>query len=112
MPLFYSNTVSATYSEATRTFADTQDWTKYGIKTLGLWFHGTAGNTGQFYAKINDSRVIYNGDAGDIAQAEWQLWPVDLTELTIDLQSVNKISIGIEGNGTSGTIYIDDIHLY
>jgi hypothetical protein len=112
MPLYYNNTTSATYSEATHTFADTQDWTKYGINTLGLWFHGTSGNTGQFYVKINDKKIIYNGDAGDIAQIEWQLWPVNLTELTIDLQNVNKISIGIEGSGASGTLYIDDIHLY
>ncbi|MHC4511313.1 MAG: discoidin domain-containing protein, partial [Planctomycetota bacterium] len=30
MPLFYSNTGGATYSEAARTFAAPQDWTKYG----------------------------------------------------------------------------------
>jgi hypothetical protein len=112
MTMFYSNTASATYSEATRTFTDTQDWTKYGIKTLGLWFHGTAGNTGQLYVKINDTKVLYNGDAGDIAKVEWLPWTIDLTALTIDLQNVTKISIGIEGNSANGTLYIDDIQLY
>ncbi|MHC4676485.1 MAG: discoidin domain-containing protein, partial [Planctomycetota bacterium] len=49
MPFFYSNTGGATYSEAERTFAAPQDWTKYGIQTLVLYFHGTPGNTGQLY---------------------------------------------------------------
>ncbi|MHC4540502.1 MAG: LamG-like jellyroll fold domain-containing protein, partial [Planctomycetota bacterium] len=46
LPLFYNNTGGAAYSETARTFAPGQDWTKYGVKTLVLWFHGTPDNAG------------------------------------------------------------------
>jgi hypothetical protein len=112
MPLAYSNTDGATYSEAERTFAASQDWTKAGAATLVLYFHGTEGNTGQLYVKVNDSKVVYGGDAGDIAKAEWQQWNIDLASLGIDLQNVTKLSIGVDGNSASGTLYFDDIRLY
>jgi hypothetical protein len=41
-PLEYNNTTAA-LSEVTRTFAP-QNWTEHSVKTLGLWFHGAAGN--------------------------------------------------------------------
>jgi len=30
----------------------------------------------------------------------------------VDLQNVTKLDIGIDGNGTGGTLYFDDIGLY
>jgi hypothetical protein len=112
MPLLYSNTSGAMYSEATRTFAIPQDWTNYGIQTLGLWFRGAAGNTGQLYVKINSSTVLYDGSAADLAIAGWQPWNIDLTTLGVNLQSVSSLIIGIDGNGASGTLLVDDIRLY
>ncbi|UCC97795.1 MAG: discoidin domain-containing protein, partial [Phycisphaerales bacterium] len=112
MPLLYSNTGGATYSEAERTFAVPQDWTRYGVKTLGLWFQGTAGNTGQLYVKVNGVKVPYDGDAGNLALAAWQPWNIDLTALGMNLQSVTTLAIGIDGNGAAGTLYADDIRLY
>jgi len=112
MPLAYNNTGGAAYSEAERTFATAQNWTQNGIATLVLYFHGTEGNTGQLYVKANDSKVVYDGDAADIAKVEWKQWNIDLALLGIDLQNVTKFSIGIDGNGASGTLYIDDIRLY
>ncbi|MCH8120598.1 MAG: discoidin domain-containing protein, partial [Planctomycetes bacterium] len=67
MPFFYSNTGGAAYSEGERTFAVPQDWTAAGVQTLSLYFHGTAGNTGQMYVKINGSKIPYDGAAGNIA---------------------------------------------
>jgi len=112
MPLLYSNTGTATYSEATRTFATPQDWTKYGMQTLSLWFRGTAGNTGQLYVKINGSKVLYDGSASDLAVAGWQTWNIDLAALGLNLQSVTSLAIGIDGNNAGGTLLIDDIRLY
>jgi hypothetical protein len=112
MPLFYSNTTGATYSEATRTFAAPQDWTKYGIQTLALYFHGTSGNTGQLYAKINGVKVAYPGDAADITQLRWHPWNIDLASLGVNLASVTTLAIGLDGNGAGGTLYVDDIRLY
>jgi hypothetical protein len=112
MPLSYDNTGAVAYSEAERTFAAGQDWTKAGATTLVLYFHGTEGNTGQLYIKINGSKVIYDGDAGDIAKPQWNQWNVDLASLGVNLQNVTKLSIGIDDNGASGTLYVDDIRLY
>jgi hypothetical protein len=112
MPLIYSNTGGAIYSEAECTFTVPQDWTKYGITTLQLWFYGTAGNTGQLYVKINEVKVPYNGDAANLAVESWQPWDIDLTTVGVNLQSVTSLAIGIDGNAAAGTLYIDDIRLY
>ncbi len=112
MPLFYSNTGGAIYSEGTRTFAVPQDWTKHGVQTLVLYFHGTAGNTGQLYVKINGVKIPYDSAAGNLAISAWQLWNIDLTSSGLNLQSVSSLAIGIDGNGASGTLYFDDIRLY
>ncbi len=111
MPLFYSNTSGATYSEGERAFDPPQNWTKHGVNTLLLWFHGTAGNTGQMYVKINGTKVPYDGDAGNLALEAWQSWDIDLTALGANVQNVTKLAIGVEGNGAKGTLYLDDIQL-
>ncbi|MHC4509750.1 MAG: hypothetical protein ACYTAO_12455, partial [Planctomycetota bacterium] len=112
MPLLYSNTGGATYSEGERTFAVPQDWTRAGIGTFVLYFHGAEGNTGQLYVKIDGSKVVYDGDAGDIAKVEWKQWNIDLASLGVNLQNVTRLAIGIDGNGAGGTLYVDDIGLY
>jgi hypothetical protein len=112
MPLAYDNTGGATYSEAERTFAVGQDWTKAGAATLVLYFHGTEGNTGQLYAKFDGSKVVYDGDPGDISKPKWNQWSIDLASLGASLQNITKLAIGIDGNGASGTLYVDDVRLY
>jgi hypothetical protein len=112
MPLLYSNTGGATYSEGARTFAVPQDWTEYGIQTLVLYFHGTPGNTGQLYVKVNGVKVPYPGDPADIARLLWTQWSIDLASLGVNLQSVTTLAVGIDGNGAGGTLYVDDIRLY
>ncbi|MHC4174914.1 MAG: hypothetical protein ACYTBX_02045, partial [Planctomycetota bacterium] len=37
---------------------------------------------------------------------------IDLASLGLNLQNVTKLAIGIDGNGASGTLYVDDIRLY
>ncbi|UCC99871.1 MAG: hypothetical protein JSW66_08300, partial [Phycisphaerales bacterium] len=112
MPLLYSNTGGTTYSEGERTFAVPQDWTKYSIQTLVLYFHGTSGNTGQLYVKVNGVKVPYPGDAADIAKPRWTQWNVDLASLGVNLANVTTLALGIEGVGATGTLYVDDIVLY
>ena len=111
MPLLYSNTSGATYSEGERTFSVPQDWSKHGVRTLGLWFDGTVTNTGTLYAKVNGSKVVYDGDAADLRRG-WQAWNIELTSFGVDLQSVKTLGIGIDGNGAGGTLHVDDIRLY
>jgi len=112
MPFFYGNTGTAVYSEAERTFAATQNWTAAGATTLVLYFYGTEGNTGQLYVKVNGSKVVYGGDAADIAKQQWTQWSIDLASLGVDLQNITKLSIGIDDISASGTLYVDDIRLY
>ncbi|MHC4630918.1 MAG: LamG-like jellyroll fold domain-containing protein [Planctomycetota bacterium] len=112
MPLSYSNTGGAAYSEAELTLSPAQNWTASGVVTLAVHFHGTDGNTGQLYVKINGTKVLYDGQAGNLAQAGWQAWNIDLASSGASLQNVTKMSVGIDGNGASGTLYFDDIGLY
>ncbi|MHC4594200.1 MAG: discoidin domain-containing protein [Planctomycetota bacterium] len=112
MPLAYSNTGGAASSEAELTLSPAQDWTVSGVKTLTVYFHGTVGNTGQLYVKINGSKVTYDGDAANLARTWWHLWNIDLASVGTNLQNVTSLSIGIDGNGAAGTLYFDDIGLY
>jgi hypothetical protein len=112
MPLAYSNTGGAAYSEAERTFAVGQNWTQAGAATLVLYFHGSEGNTGQLYVKVDGFKVVYDGDAADIAKVEWKQWNIDLASFGAGVQNVTKLAIGIDGNSASGTLYVDDIRLY
>jgi hypothetical protein len=45
-------------------------------------------------------------------QVRWKQWNIDLASLGMNLQNVTTISLGIDGNGASGTLYFDDIRLY
>ncbi|UCC98982.1 MAG: hypothetical protein JSW66_03670, partial [Phycisphaerales bacterium] len=109
MPLFYSNTGGATYSEGKRTFAAAQNWTQHAVTTLVIWFQGNMGNTGQLYVKVNGAKVACPGDAAD---TRWKQWNIDLASLGVNLQSVTTLAVGVDGSGAGGTLYIDDIRLY
>ena len=112
MPLFYDNSGSATVAEATRTFDDPQDWTKHGYRTLSLAFYGDPNNTGSLYLKINNVKVPYNGDAGDIKRTQWLPWHIDLASTGVGLANVTKLVIGVEAAGAAGTLYFDDVELH
>jgi len=109
MPLFYDNS-SAAVSETDLELS--QNWTTSGIKSLSLSFHGAADNSGQLYVKINGTKVAYDGPAGDIAITAWLPWNIDLSAVGGNLSNVKTLTIGIEGSGASGVLYIDDIRLY
>ena len=42
-----------------------ENWTVSGIKSLSVWFFGDPDNTGQLYVKINDMKILYDGDPVD-----------------------------------------------
>jgi hypothetical protein len=109
LPLSYQNT-GVTTAEAQ--YALSQNWTTSGIKSLSLYFYGDPNSSGQLYLKINNTKVPYNGPATNIKKAEWQVWNVDLSTVAGDLSKVTMLTIGIEGTGASGILYLDDIRLY
>jgi len=118
-PVFYDNS-SASYSEVTVNTDDLaigRDWTIGAPETLVLWFHGDPGNavTEQMYVKLNGVKVVYDGDAGDIARLLWKQWNIDLAAFGVNLSNVTQLSIGFERTGAlggSGVVLIDDIRLY
>jgi len=93
-----------------------QDWAS--AKALSLWFYGDPNNAAeQMYVKLNGSKVVYDGDAGDVQQAGWQQWNIALSDFGVDLQNVTMVYIGFgdENNttsGGSGVVFFDDIRLY
>jgi len=119
MPFSYDNTTTASYSEATANVAKLQvgqDWTKYGIKTLSLWFRGDPNNAAErMYVKLNGSKVTYDGDASNLLRRRWQQWNIELTSFGMNLRNVTELSIGLERSGAvggKGKVYFDDIRLY
>lgn len=110
MPMAYDSSAAAN-SETERTFDAPQDWTRYGVKALVLWFCGNPANTAsQMYVKVNGRKVIYDGDADNILRKPWHLWYVPLTQFTgVDLRKVTKLAIGFEGG--TGLVFFDDITL-
>ena len=115
MPFEYDNTLSPGYSEATRTFDDPQDWSAVGIRALTLYVFGREDNgSGQFYVKINGSPASHVPGV-DLRTETWQEGNMDLADfsaLGVDLKNVRRITIGVEGSGHTGSVFIDDIRLY
>jgi hypothetical protein len=116
VPLMYDNSV-ASISEITVNPAELaigRDWTIGSPEMLVVWVFGDPNNstTDQMYVKINSAKVIYSGD---LTQAAWQQFLVDLAALGIDLSNVTTLTIGFERKGAvggSGMVFIDDIWLY
>jgi len=109
MPFYYTN-AGAVASQTERAFSVPQDWTVGGAKTLSIAFAGQLGNTGSLYAKINNTKVTYDRDPQNITLGVWQTWPIDLSSM--DVQTVTKLQIGVEGTGAAGMLLFDDIRLY
>jgi len=107
----YDNPSASAISEADHTLAPPQNWTASGIKSLSLWFHGAAGNTGVLYVKINGTEILYDGEADDIAIEAWLPWNIDLTTAGVNVSNVTVLTVGVKGVG-AGLVYFDDIRLY
>src|SRR4030042_1427836 len=90
-----------------------RDWTIGAPATLSLWFYGYAENPAseRMYVKVNSAKVVYDGN---LAQAQWQKFSIDLAPLGINLSNVITLTIGFERTGAtggSGMVFIDDIAL-
>ncbi len=115
MRLEYENQFEPYFTEAVRTFAEPQDWTIVGAKTLSVSFAGQDDNVEQpFYVRVQDA-------AGKSLKVEhplryacqskaWRNWDVDLAAFVdagLDLSSIKKIAIGL-GDGTASGQTGDD----
>ena len=119
VPLMYDNS-TASLSEVTADpgkLSIGRDWTVGSPQTLVLWFHGSTGSavTEQMYIKINGAKIVYPGDAAEVARPRWKQWNIDLAALGVDLSNVTELTIGFERTGAAGgtgMVFIDDILLY
>jgi hypothetical protein len=116
VPVLYDNT-TASMSEVTVNPGQLpigRDWTKGSPQALVLWVYGDPNNTAadRMYVKVNNAKIVYDGD---LAQAQWQEFQIDLASLGVNLGNVTSLTIGFErtgGAGGSGMVFIDDIRLY
>ena len=113
MPVVYDNTGGAANSETTRSFAPAQDWTVGSPETLVLHFYGDMGNSGgQLYVKINNAKVSFDSSPSAMSTPFWSQWNIALSAVGTDLSRVNTLTIGVEGAGAQGVVYVDSIRLY
>ena len=69
MSIAYNNTGLAgtlLYSEARRTWDVPQDWTRHGVKSLGMWFRGLQGSLGNFSYDSETELYTVTGGGADI----------------------------------------------
>jgi hypothetical protein len=105
LPMAYGD-LGITDSWATLAIETPKDWSKHGVKSLSLYFHGSSTNTaGQLYVKVNNTKFEYKGAATDITTNQWFPFTVDLAGVT----TVNSLTIGVAGG--SGLLLVDDIRL-
>ena len=91
-------------------------WTRGGVWVLRLWFYGDPNNaaTEQLYVKINNEKILYDGDTADLAKPQWTQWSIALSTIDTNLTNVTQFGIGLERIGESrgsGVLFIDDIRL-
>ncbi len=113
MPLSYDNSQAAAYSLAERTFDPPQNWGRAGIQGLVLYFYGHSENApAQLYVKVNNTRVLYDGDMEALQRMSWQKWYIPLADhlSSNELAQVKSLTIGVEGSG-GGILLVDDIFL-
>jgi uncharacterized protein YuzB (UPF0349 family) len=120
----YQNQAEPFFTEATRTFAELQDWTAHRAGTLSLSLYGQRDNVEQpLYVQVEDAggkhaRVMQ--PYAHAPQAErWVQWDIDLAQFAdVDLTQVKKITLGT-GDGAASSqadqdvdmIYIDSIRI-
>jgi hypothetical protein len=121
MPLTYDNTTFR-ISEAVRTWAEPQDWTRNGYNTLRLYVWGNVNNlVDTLYIILEDSAgtaaTVKCTDPKIMTTEAWTEWLIAASDFTgVDMTAVTKMTIGV-GNPTGspskafGLLYIDDIQV-
>ena len=122
----FQNQYDPYFTEVTRTFESSQDWTAQSVEELSLSFIGEHDNTEHLmYLTLEDaagqSFRVENPYTHACQSDSWRQWTIALglfSDGGVDLTSVKKITIGL-GDGTASAqggedrdhIYIDQIIL-
>ena len=127
MALFYDNSTTP-ISRVERGWEISQDWTRKGVETLTLWFHGNQNNAvDPFYVSLKEDKgseasaqeaVKIHPDVTAVRSEDWQPWSIPLTDFNgVDPQKIVKMTLGVgdprnnTDPGGSGQLFIDDIYL-
>jgi hypothetical protein len=120
MPMDYNNVKSPFYSEATREFAPTQDWTAGGVDTLILYVRGRPTNRpAPAYVTLADASkntaTVASSDPSLTTTGKWVQWKIPLSQFTgVNLARVKAIALGVGDRanpaaGGTGRVYVDDL---
>ena len=98
------------------TLTDKRDWTVKGVDTLTIWFRGDGANAAeQMYVALNGSARIDHDNPDAALRTSWTEWNIPLqafTDLGVNLNNVNSITLGLSSvTGGTGTMYYDDIRV-
>jgi hypothetical protein len=111
MHLSYNRAI-ARYSEAVRSFSESQDWLTGDSEYFVVYVHGKEDNVPDtLYVAIEDSLgyqvVIAHPDSTVVQRAEWVGWRIPLSEVAaqgVDLHSILKMSIGVGDRTDQGPL--------
>jgi hypothetical protein len=109
MQLYYQNQFEPFFTEATRTFAEPQDWTMQGLNKLSLAFRGFAGKRNDqdnpnveqpLYVKVTDAAdneaTVTHPALYAVQSNYWRIWDIALADFAgVDLTAVKKLTIGV-----------------
>jgi len=120
MPLYYNNETKG-YSEATRTWAEPQNWTINGFNALLFYVYGKFDNVADpLYVTVVDkagkAKTVPFGNAATLTTESWTEVSILLADFAdVNLASVTKMATGI-GSKTAvskatGILLIDDIRV-
>jgi hypothetical protein len=115
MQFEYQNQFDPFFTEATRTFTSTQDWTANNVKALSLSFFGEEDNIAQpMYVKLEDAaghswkeEHLYTHAVESEQWNEWSIALEQFSDKTVDLGSIKKITIGFGSGTISGQVDLD-----
>ena len=65
-----------------------------------------------YKCRMINVKVAFDGNPAAISSPFWTQWNVNLGAVGTDLGRVNSLTIGVEGAGARGALYVDDIRLY
>ena len=124
MPISYNNTASPFYSDAVRTFAVPQDWTRGQADSLVVHFRGSdppAASVDPLYVILEDSagrqKLVQHPDDNVILATRWREWNIPLADFAeLDLSAIVRMTIGTGNRNTaqpggSGILYVDEIRV-
>ncbi len=111
--LQYQNQYDPYFTEATRAFATSQDWTVGGVGTLSLSYRGQASNVEQPMSFLIEDAAgavatVVHPYPYAVQSKFWRQWEIDLSTLDeIDLTAIKKTTVKV-GDGTDSGQSIED----